>query len=211
LVIKSKISPLTIQRLSTYLRGLKYFAQEEGKASVSSDDIALWLGGTAAQVRKDLSYFGSFGKKGRGYNVDELIKTLEDILGLDKSWKVALIGLGRLGRSMAVYKGFRNSSFEIVAIFDIDPQKVGTKYNETPVYHLDDLTRVCEEEGILISIVATPAEVANKVFQIALDAGIRGILNLSGRSSFNPPPHAFIKDVNMEAEIESLSFCLTHY
>ena len=210
MVSKGKISSLTISRLSIYLRALLEF-QEKGKLSVSSGQIAKKVGSSAVQVRKDLSYFGSFGKKGCGYNIHELVTNLKSILGLDHSWKVALIGLGRMGESMVMYKGFRESGFEITAIFEKDPEKIGGKFMNIPIYSIDEMPEVCEKMTILIAIVTVPAEAAFEVFQHALDAGIRGLLNLTGQSGFIPPPHAFIKDVFMAAEIETLSYYLTNF
>ena len=205
-----KISPLTIQRLSLYLRVLKEYAAM-GKVAASSGEIAEATVSTAAQVRKDLSYFGSFGKKGQGYNIDELIEAIEGILGLDRRWKVALVGLGKIGQSLIQFKEFGQIGFDFVAIFEKDPEKIGKSFNGIPIYHIDEMPRVCEEETILIALVAVPAESSEEVFQRVLDAGIRGILNLSGRCCFKPPPHAFIKNVNVAAEIESLSYYLTHF
>ena len=206
---RRNISNLTVQRLSCYLRTLRTFS-ENSRVSVSSGDIAEKVGSTAAQVRKDLSCFGSFGKKGRGYNVSELIATLVNVLGLNKKWNVALIGLGKFGQSLAVYKGFRKSGFDIVAIFEKDPTKIGKRFFDIPVYPIEDITKVCEKKSILLGIIAVPPETADEVIQKALDAGIRGMLNFTGKCGCQVPPHAFVKDVNMAAEIETLSYYLTH-
>ncbi len=206
---RKNISPLTIQRLSFYLRILRDM-RDFGEISVSSREIAERVGSTAPQVRKDLSYFGSFGKKGRGYNIDELIATLEKILGVDKKWKVALMGVGKLGQSLLQYKGFWKSGFEIIAIFEKDPTKIGRRLMGVPIYPVDDMLKICESENILLAIIAVPFESAEDAFQLALDSGIRGILNFTGHCCFQPPPHAFIKNVNMAAEIETLSYYITN-
>lgn len=182
-----------------------------GEISVSSSKIAERVGSTAPQVRKDLSYFGSFGKKGRGYNIDELISTLEKILGVNKRWNVALMGMGRLGHSLLQYKGFRRSGFDIVAIFEKDKTKIGRRVLGVPIYPVEDMPKICEKETILLSIIAVPFDSAEEAFQRALDSGIRGILNFTGYCCFQPPPHAFIKNVNMAAEIEMLSYYITNY
>lgn len=206
---RKNISPLTIQRLSFYLRILRDM-RDFGEISVSSREIAEKVGSTAPQVRKDLSYFGSFGKKGRGYNIEELIATLENILGVDKKWKVALMGVGKLGQSLLQYKGFWKSGFEIIAIFEKDPTKIGRRLMGVPIYPVDDMLKICESENILLAIIAVPFESAEEAFQLALDSGIRGILNFTGHCCFQPPPHAFIKNVNMAAEIETLSYYITN-
>jgi len=205
---RKNISNLTVQRLSCYLRTLRTLA-ENGRISVSSGEIAEKVGSTAAQIRKDLSCFGSFGKKGHGYNVSELITTIENVLGLDKKWNVALIGLGRFGQSLSVYKGYRNETFDIVAIFEKDPSKTGKSFNGIPVYPIDDLAKICEKKSIVLGIIAVPPAAADEVIQKALDAGIRGMLNFTGKCGCQVPPHAFVKDVNMAAEIETLSYYLT--
>jgi len=207
---KKEISELTIQRLSFYLRALREM-RDFGEISSSSRDIAERVGSTPPQVRKDLSYFGSFGTKGRGYNIDELIATLEKILGVDKKWKVALVGVGKLGQSLLQYKGFWKSGFEIVAIFEKDPAKIGRRMLGIPIYPTEEMPKVCERETILLAIIAVPFESAEEAFQRALDSGIRGILNFTGYCCFQPPPHAFIKNVNMAAEIEALSYYITNH
>jgi redox-sensing transcriptional repressor len=204
------ISPLTIQRLSLYLRALREM-RDFGEVSASSKDIAERVGSTAPQIRKDLSYFGSFGQKGRGYKIDELIATLEKILGVDKKWKVALVGVGKLGQSLLQYKGFWKSGFEIAAIFEKDPGKIGRRILGIPIYPTESMPKICEQENILMAIITVPFESAEEAFQRALDSGIRGILNFTGYCCFKPPPHAFIKDVNMSAEIEALSYYISTY
>ena len=206
---KPDISPLTIERLSVYLRALGEFSRE-GAIFVSSPTIAERIGTSPAQVRKDLSYFGSFGRKGRGYDIEKLIGGLTEIMGLNKNWKVGLVGFGKLGESLFNYAGFPKSGFHIVAIFDKDPAKIGSTREGVLIYNMDAITRTCEEKKILIAIVAVPPESAFEAIQRCLDAGIRAILNFSGQTGFKPPPHAYIKDINLAAEIESLSYFLTN-
>ena len=207
---RDKVSPHTVERLSQYLRALRD-SLKAGEVQLSSADIARKSGTTAAQVRKDLSFFGSFGKKGYGYDVFDLIDTLEAILGVDKRWKVALVGFGRLGQSIALYKGLPESGFDICAIFEKDPDKIGGSFRGVEIYGCCDLLEVCEERGILLAIAAVPPEAAEEVFQRLLDAGIRGILNFTGHTGFKPPPHAFVKDMNMAAEMEFLSYYVSHH
>ena len=210
MTIPKDISPLTIQRLSFYLRTLRDL-RDLGEVSVSSEVIASRVSSTAPQVRKDLSYFGSFGKKGHGYDVDELIASLEKILGVNKKWKVALVGLGKLGQSLLQYKGFWRSGFEVMAIFEKDPSKIGRRFRGIPIYPVAEMPQVCERENILLAIIAVSPEAAEEAFRNALDSGIRGILNFTGYCCFKPPPHAFIKNINMAAEIEMLSYYVTNH
>lgn len=206
---RHEISQSTIERLSIYLRALRDF-HHDGAVFISSQTLAERVGTSPAQIRKDLSCFGSFGHKGRGYDVEKLISGLSEILGVDKRWRVALIGFGKLGESLLKYDGFKKNGFDIVAIFEKDKKIVGKKCEGVPIYSVEDMPNVCGNKTILISIVAVPHKSAYEAIQLCLDAGIRAILNLSGQTGFKPPPHATIKDINLSAEIESLSYFLTN-
>ena len=202
------VTPIsTVQRLSVYLRTLKE-AKSEGADFISSIEIAERNGFTSAQVRKDLSCFGSFGKKGKGYNIDSLIASLEYIIGLGKPWRVALIGLGHLGEALVGHKGFHRSGFDIVAIFDIDREKIGTEHNGIPVYNPAILMEIAEQKNIQIAVIAVPTESAKRAIQEVIDAGIKGILSFSEVRV--PMPKGFVlKNVNLAAELETICFYLT--
>ena len=203
------VTPIsTVQRLSVYLRTLKR-AKESGRNFISSEEIAAINGYTPAQVRKDFSCFGSFGIKGKGYNIDKLIKTLEEILGLSERWRVALVGLGRLGKALAKYKGFHLSKFDIVAIFDIDPEKIGTKYNNISIYSPQKLAQIAKRKKIEIAVVAVPTNSAEEAVMNVVKAGIRGILSFS-EVRINLPEGFILRNVNLAAEMETVSFYLTH-
>lgn len=203
------VTPIsTVQRLSVYLRTIKR-AKADGRDFISSSEIANINGYTPAQVRKDFSCFGSFGRKGKGYHIDTLIAQLENILGLGSRWRAALIGLGHLGEALAGHKGFHRSKFDIVAIFDTDPEKIGTKYQGIPVYSPEKLTQVAKIEKIAIAIIAVPMEAAEKAIMNVVNAGVRGILSFS-EVRVNLPEGFILRNVNLAAEMETVSFYLTN-
>lgn len=197
----------TVERLSVYLRTLEE-AKSEGLEYISSEEIGQRNGFTSAQVRKDLSCFGNFGKKGKGYHIDTLIGRIRKILGLDRRWNVALMGLGNLGEALVHHQGFKKSGFDIVAIFDIDPKKIGKKYEGIEVYHPDRLPEVKVEKNIEMAIIAVPDKAAKASINRVIEAGIKGILNFS---SVRLPisEEYIIKNVNLAAELETISYYLT--
>ena len=175
---------------------------------MSSEELAARGQTTAAQVRKDLSHFGSFGKRGLGYRVDELRDRLRQILGLDRPWRVALVGAGRIGLALFEYPAFAARGFDCVAIFDNDPKKVGTERGSLVVRDTQGLEHAVRELGIELMILAVPAEAAQDVARRAVDAGGRGILNFAP-IRLNVPPRVPVEDVNLVMELEALSFALT--
>ncbi|HHS49615.1 MAG TPA: redox-sensing transcriptional repressor Rex [candidate division Zixibacteria bacterium] len=199
----------TIERLSAYLRALQELSLE-GKIFASSTDIGRKSGISAELVRKDMSAFGCPGRRGLGYNADRLADAIREILGVDRRWKVALVGFGMLGQSLIRYKGFADSGFDITAVFEIDKVLVGNDFEGIPIHAAEDMPDVCERDTILLAIVAVPADRAFEAFQQCLDAGIRGILNFTDQTGFTPPPHAKILNVNIAAEMEALSYFLVH-
>ena len=201
-----KISESTIRRLSLYLRSLEQLT-EEGLATVSSEELAVRGATTAAQVRKDLSSFGSFGKRGLGYSVPELASEVREILGLARKWHVALIGAGRIGSALFEYRGFRDRGFHIRAIVDSDPEKIGTAWGEFTIRSTEELEEVLAEERIDIVIVAVPAAAAQDIVQRSSAAGVRGILNFAP-THIQVSGHTVLKNVNMVVELEALSFAL---
>jgi redox-sensing transcriptional repressor len=201
-----KVSQSTVGRLSLYLRLLSE-VQREGRLTLSSGELARRCGTTAAQVRKDLSFFGTFGKRGLGYAVPELIEALRSILGLERRWKVALVGAGKIGSALLGYQDFRRQGFIIGAVFDSDPAKVGERRHDVVVRPDAELERVLEEEGIDIVIVAVPAEVAQVVVDRVVSAGVRAILNFAP-TKLDVPAEVTLKSVNMAVELESLSYAL---
>lgn len=203
-----KISDSTIRRLSKYYRSLEHLI-EQGVETVSSEKLAEMDGITSAQVRKDLSFFGTFGKRGLGYNTHLLKNQIGEILGLTKKWNVALVGAGNIGRALADYGEFRKRGFMIKVIFDNDPQKVGTKLHGIRVEDIKRLPEVVQKEKIDIAILAVPARVAQQVTDLLVKAGITAILNFAPRS-LKVPEHVQVKYENMAVELESLSYFLTN-
>ena len=170
------IPDIVIGRLPIYLRELSFLA-DEGVPVTSSHELGKRLGISAAQIRKDLSHFGEFGKQGTGYKVSYLQEQLRRILKVDHEWPVALVGVGDLGRALAHYAGFVNRGFRIVALFDDDPAKIGQRIGDLEISSTDRLADVVRERGIQVAMIAVPAASAQKVADICLAAGIRAILN----------------------------------
>lgn len=204
-----KVSPSTVGRLSIYLRVLSEL-EGDGAATVSSDELAARCGTTAAQVRKDLSFFGTFGKRGRGYGVDELMGALRSILGLERRYRVALVGAGRIGAALLGYQDFRRQGFFIEAVFDSDPKKVGDRLGTVRVRADAELESALAGEGIDIVIMAVPAEAAQDVVDRVVGAGVRAILNFAP-TKLRVPAGVALKNVNMAVELEGLSFALSSH
>ncbi|HEX2165776.1 MAG TPA: redox-sensing transcriptional repressor Rex [Longimicrobiales bacterium] len=204
--IMKKVSESTVARLSVYLRLLTELSGA-GVTTLASEELARRCGTSAAQVRKDLSFFGTFGKRGLGYSVPELTSALRGILGLERRWRVALIGAGKIGAALMAYQDFRRQGFDIVAVFDADPAKVGREWHGLVVQSDADLQR--ELERIEIAIVAVPAEAAQTVVNRVIEAGVRAILNFAP-TKLSVPDHVAVKTVNMALELEGLSYALVN-
>lgn len=204
----TKISDSAVRRLSHYLRFLDEF-EGVGKSTVSSDDLAVRGGITSAQVRKDLSHFGSFGKRGMGYPVAALRERIVEILGLGRTWRVALVGAGQLGAALFHYGGFRRQGFDIVAVLDNDPAKIRRPWGDVTIDDVADLARVVRKRDIELAIVTTPAEAAQDVVDALVKAGVEAILNFAPRKLI-VPPEVTLRDVSLTIELESLTFALTH-
>ena len=203
-----KIADSTVRRLSLYLRFLEEF-EGHGVATVSSDALAQRGGTTSAQVRKDLSFFGSFGKRGLGYDVHELATTMRSILGLGKRYRVALVGAGKIGSALAQYRGFRQRGFDIVSIFDADPAKIGKSWNGMPVLDVKTLPASLSRDPVDIAVLVTPAESAQGVTEVMVKAGIKAILNFAP-IQLTVPEDVAVKNVNLALELETLSYALAH-
>lgn len=203
---RSKPSDSTIRRLSLYLRALEGL-EAEGEATVSSELLAERVGTTAAQVRKDLSHFGSFGKRGLGYQVTPLQARLQDILGLGRRWPVVLVGAGRIGSALFEYPHFGARGFEIVTILDRDPNKVGQRWGGVEISHISELESLVRGAGVELAILTVPREGAQEVAEALVTAGVRGILNFAP-TQLRLPPEIEVNDVNLALELEALSFAL---
>jgi len=171
-----EIPPVVIDRLPLYTRALSAL-EAEGREVVSSQELGTRLGVTPAQIRKDLSYFGRFGKQGRGYNVRKLLDELQRILGLDRQWRMALVGVGKLGRAILGYEGFAPQGFRIVEAFDTDPSRIGERFHSLTVKRADELESVLIANPVDVGIVAVPAEIAQNVINTLVKCDVRAILN----------------------------------
>jgi redox-sensing transcriptional repressor len=202
-----QISELTTNRLSVYLRCLDAL-EAAGVKSVSSKTLADQFHLNAAQIRKDLAYFGEFGTRGVGYRVKALRTHLRAILGLDRSMRVAIMGAGNLGLALADYPGFRQDGFAIAGLFDSNPQKVGQRSRSgVPVYDIQHLKAMVKRERIRIAVIAVPGSAAQSVVDDVVSAGVKAILNFSP-GAIQVPPEVKLKSMDLTVSLESLSFYL---
>jgi redox-sensing transcriptional repressor len=202
-----QISELTTNRLSVYLRCLNIL-DGAGVRTISSQALAEQFHLNAAQIRKDLAYFGEFGVRGVGYYVRDLKRHLRQILGLDQKLRVAVMGAGNLGLALADYQGFRQEGFEIAALFDTLREKVGQQSRGgVPIYDINDLKRIARRDSIRIAVIAVPAAAAQNVLNLVVASGITAILNFSP-GTLEVPPDVKLKSVDLTVSLESLSFFL---
>lgn len=173
---RSDIPDIVIGRLPIYLRALSRL-QQEGQEITSSHELGRSLGISSAQIRKDLSHFGEFGKQGTGYNVATLSLELQRILNVDREWKVALVGIGDLGRALAHYGGFAHRGFRITRLFDVDPGKIGQKIGRMSIQPAEDITATVRADSLEMAMITTPADEAQAVANQLIEGGIKAILN----------------------------------
>jgi redox-sensing transcriptional repressor len=202
-----QVSELTTNRLSVYLRCLNELDASRVQA-ISSQALAEQYQLNAAQIRKDLAYFGEFGVRGVGYYVKDLRQHLRQILGLDRRLRVAIMGAGNLGLALADYPGFRQEGFEIAALFDAADEKIGHESRSgVPIYDIKDLKRIVRRERLDIAVIAVPAPHAQPVVEQVVLAGIKAILNFSP-GALKVPANVKLKSVDLTVSLESLSFYL---
>ena len=201
-----KIADSTVRRLSLYLRYLEEF-ETEGQATVSSEALATRGGTTSAQVRKDLSFFGSFGKRGLGYPVAELSDRLRRILGLNRRYRMVVVGAGKIGSALVQYRGFRQRGFDIVALFDSDPSKIGRNYDGLVVRDVTELETALTQETPDIGIIVVPGDQAQSVADRLVQGGVKAVLNFAP-APLHVPESVALKNVNLALELEALSFAL---
>ncbi len=206
--VMRKVAESTVRRLSLYLRFLEEF-EGQGIETVSSGALASRGGTTSAQVRKDLSFFGSFGKRGLGYPVPELADRLRQILGLKRRYRVALIGAGKIGSALVQYRGFKQRGFDIVAIFDSDPGKVGRQWNGLTVLDVASLEKEVGRQPIDMAVLVTPADAAQPVADRIVGLGVKAILNFAP-VQLKVPDDVVVKTVNLALELETLSYALAN-
>jgi len=193
-----------VARLPLYLRSLQEVS-DEGQSTISSERLAEMAGVNAAKVRKDLSYFGSYGTRGVGYDVSYLLVQIRNELGLTHDWPCVIAGLGNLGQALANYAGFGERGFVVAALVDADREKVGTVVNKVKVSHLDDLEKLVAKHAISIGVIATPAAAAQEVADRMVEAGISSILNFAP-TVLSCPPGISIRKVDLASELQILSF-----
>jgi len=209
----TKVPEATIRRLSRYSRCLEELEQQ-GERVISSAQLASKCAVNAAQVRKDLAYFGEFGIRGVGYYVKDLLQDIKRILGLNKEWKMAVIGVGNLGSALLSYKDFLKQNYKIVAAFDIDPPNVIGRVSEklgkpVEVLHISRIKEVAKERKIEIGIIATPPEAAQKVVDMLVESEIRGILNFAP-AHVTVPDGFVVKDVFFTTVLDNLAYLLSN-
>jgi redox-sensing transcriptional repressor len=197
-----------VSRLSLYLRELQHLVRD-GQQTTSSSELGDRLGFTDAQVRKDLAHFGHFGHPGIGYRCDELIQAIRRILGTDRQWQVALVGVGNLGRALLGYRGFQPQGFRLVAAFDADPQKVGSQIEGVDVFHIDRLGEILGRQRVDLGILAVPAAQAQPVADALVAAGVTGILNFAP-VTLRLPEEVSRVGVDLARELEQVTFAVAN-
>jgi redox-sensing transcriptional repressor len=205
---ESAVPRAVVSRLSLYLRELQHLVND-GNATTNSTPLGTLLGFTDAQVRKDLANFGQFGYPGVGYRCEELIAAIKKILGTDRFWPVAMVGLGNLGRALLRYRGFGEQGFRIAATFDVDAEKIGNTVEGVEVFPLDRLAEVVAAKGIRLAIVAVPAASAQAVADSLVAAGVEGVLNFAPVTLALPERVSRV-GVDLAIELEQLSFAVVN-
>jgi len=201
------IPDIVIGRLPLYLRALTRLAVE-GQEVTSSHELGRRLGISSAQIRKDLSHFGGFGKQGTGYQIAYLIEQLRQVLKVNQEWEVAVIGAGDLGTALLHYKGFADRGFRIACVFDNSPQKIGKKIGEYIVHPIDEMQKIIQERGIKIAMIAVPAEKAQEVANNLIEVGVRAILNYAPMS-LNVPSDVKVQYIDPVVQLQRMTFYLT--
>ncbi len=202
------IAESTVRRLSIYLRFLEDF-EAQGHQTISSGELAAQGGTTSAQVRKDLSFFGSFGKRGLGYSVSALSTSLREILGLGRHWNVIIVGAGKIGAALAQYRGFRERGFKVVGVYDADPTRVGRGLDGVVVRDQRELEADVSRLKPQIALITVPAEAAQPLVDRLVKAGLRAILNFAP-TPLSVPKGVTLRSVNMALELEILSYALVN-
>ncbi len=204
--MQTDIPAVVVDRLPHYLRALRIL-RDDGTEVVSSRELGEALGATPAQIRKDLSYFGRFGKQGRGYDVPALLDDLTRILGLERAWPVILVGVGRLGRAIITYPGLTPEGFHLRAAFDTDPAVIASSVDNVEVRPATEMDDYIRREGIDIAILATPGDVAQAVIDRLVEAGIRGILNYAPMTP-HVPQGVTVRTIDPLQALQTMTFYL---
>ena len=203
-----KPSKDTISRLALYLRTLQELSKTRTATTISSQDLARELTISSDQLRRDLWYFGQFGRRGVGYSIDSLKNKLSQILGLNKSWNVCVCGAGNLGSALLTYKGFKEQNLTIVACFDVDPKKFDKKKGGVTIYPLGDMEKIVKSLTIEIAIIATPVNAAQAVMEQLTQCGIKAILNFAP-ITLAAPAAVKLRNVDLSTELFNLTYFLS--
>ena len=203
---KMEIPDIVIGRLPLYLRALQRMTQE-GRQVTSSQELGERLGISAAQIRKDLSQFGEFGKQGTGYNIEFLMDQLRQILKLNRVWDMAVVGAGDVGHALARYQGFRDRGFQVTMIFDSDPNKVGNKLDDYIIMDTANMVSDIRTAGVKVAMVATPAAYAQEVVDQLVDAGVQAILNYAP-IQISTPPNVRVQYIDPSTHLQRMSYYL---
>jgi redox-sensing transcriptional repressor len=198
------IPEATVARLPLYLRALLEVAELK-TTTISSERLADLAGVNAAKVRKDLSYLGSYGTRGVGYDVEYLLYQISRQLGLTQDWPIVIVGVGNLGHALSNYRGFAARGFRIVALFDADPGTIGERIGDLQVRGMDELDQVVEEQHVAIGLITTPPQVAQEVADRLVEAGVSAILNFAP-TVISVPPNVSLRKVDLAIELQILSF-----
>lgn len=204
-----KIPEATIKRLSIYNRILREL-KRDGVEVISSSKLSEISGLNAAQIRKDLTYFGEFGVRGVGYFVNHLLENIKGILGINKQWNLIIVGFGKLGQALLSYENLKKQGYNIIAAFDTDPTKIGTTFglHEIPVYSLDKISEIVKKHNVKVAIITTPASVAQEVLITLEDAGISGVINFAP-TKLTPKSKIKISYVDLVTEFDKMAFKIT--
>jgi redox-sensing transcriptional repressor len=197
---------IVVGRLPLYLRTLQLMSQE-GRRVTSSQELGEKLGISAAQIRKDLSQFGEFGKQGTGYNIEFLTEQLRQILCVNKVWDVAVVGIGDVGHALARYQGFSNRGFRIVLLFDNDPQKIGKSVGGFTILGISYIVAKIQEAGVQIAMLSVPVEYAQQVTNLLVNAGVRAILNYAP-INISVPPNVHVQYIDPVLHLQRMTYYL---
>ncbi len=205
--MEDKLVPnIVVGRLPLYLRTLQLMNQE-GRRVTSSQELGERLGISAAQIRKDLSQFGEFGKQGTGYSIEFLTQQLREILNVDKVWDVAVVGIGDVGHALARYQGFSNRGFRIVLLFDSDPRKIGTQVGEFTVQNINNVVPMIRQAGVQVAMLSVPADQAQNVTNALIEAGVKSILNYAP-ININVPANVHVQYIDPVLHLQRMSYYL---
>lgn len=207
MAMKAPPPDIVIGRLPLYLRALDALAQEDCEIT-SSYELGERLGISSAQIRKDLSHFGDFGKQGTGYQTNFLIEQLRQILKINRHWPAVIVGAGHVGIALANYSGFGENGFSLVAMFDTDPQRIGQVVSDIEILHVNKLTQVVEEEAVKIAMLATPASAAQECTDLLVTAGVQAILSYAP-ITLNVPKEVQVQYIDPIAKLQHMTYYLT--